>query len=520
MAKSRTKNTIYNFISSIGGQFLTILLQFVVRTVFIATLGKSYLGISGLFTNILSMLSLAELGVGTAIVYKLYDPIAREDHHRIAVLMRFYKMVYRWIGIAIAVIGLALIPFLPKLIKDYDKLATLQLNAVLIFILYLLESVSSYFFFAYKTAIINANQKAYLVNIFTYVFMVVFRILQIISLLLFKNFILYVALQVVQVIGQNFACARLADKMYPFINENSGERLSSEESRGIFKDCTALMMYRINGVVVKSTDNIILSAFLGLDTVALYSNYYIFYTTIGTLFKRVFQSVSHSLGNLHTTHDPEHEYEIFQIVFFIAAILGGTAFAGISAVSDELVNQWIGQEWVLAKPFAVLMGLEVFTMPFKSALNNYRSTMGLFQQAKYRPVFGMVINLVVSILLVNIWGINGVLVGTIASDWLTFMWYDPLVVHRVGFENHFSVWKYYMRFGEYVLISSVVTALDCFVCSHFFTGHGWISVLIHIAICGVSVPLVMTAFFFRKPEGQYVMKYIRRIIRKGKKIKG
>ena len=157
---SRTTNTIFNFLSSIGGQFITIIMQFVVRTVFINTLGKSYLGISGLFSNILTMLSLAELGVGSAILFKLYDPIAKGNKSRIAALMRFYKIVYRYIGVIVCALGLCLIPFIPHLIHDYDTLTRLHINAALVFVLYLLQSVSSYLFFAYKSAIITANQKS------------------------------------------------------------------------------------------------------------------------------------------------------------------------------------------------------------------------------------------------------------------------------------------------------------------------------------------------------------------------
>ncbi len=178
--RSRTTYTIMNFASSIGGQFITLLMQFIVRTVFIATLGKSYLGISSLFSNILSMLSLAELGVGSAILFKLYKPIAEEDHHRIALLMKFYKRIYQAIGIAVFVIGLCLIPFLPKLIKNYDRLTQLHINAVLVFVLFLFKSAASYFFFAYKSAIIKAHQKAYVVSLVQYTFLCISSVAQIV----------------------------------------------------------------------------------------------------------------------------------------------------------------------------------------------------------------------------------------------------------------------------------------------------------------------------------------------------
>ena len=502
-----------------GGQLLTMLLHFITRTVFIATLGKSYLGINGLFSNILQMLSLAEFGVGSAILYKLYDPIAKEDHHRIAVLMKFYKNAYRVIGVAVAVIGVLLIPFLRFLVgKDYDKLAELNINAVLIFCLYLFKTVSSYLFFAYRSSIIKANQKEYLVNIIHYVFMVGAAIVQIICLYVFKDFFVYVIISIVQVIGQNIACAILSDRMYPYIKEKATDSLSKEEVKTIFKDCGALFIYKLNGVVLKATDNIVISVFLGLDKVGEYSNYYILYTSINTLFAKVYNSVAHSLGNLHTSGNRKYEYKIFESVMLVTAILGGTAGVGIFVCADELVLSWIGSDWLIAQPFSLLMGLELFTLAFRIALSKYRTTMGLFQQAKYRPLFGMIINLAVSIVLAKFWGICGVLVGTIVADWTTLMWFDPIIVHKYGFEGVVPVSRYFLKLLKNFMIIGCVGALDFFICTHFLTGYGWFSVIVHAIICAITVPAALILINYKTEEGQYTMKlglsYVKKVTKK------
>ena len=515
---SRTANTIYNFTTSIGGQFITIVMQFMVRTAFISCLGKSYLGINGLFSNILSMLSLAEFGVGSAILFKLYEPIATEDHHRIALLMKFYKTVYTVIGFAVALIGACLMPFLPYLISDHDKLEALNLNATLIFGLYLLKTISSYLFFSYKSAIIKANQKEYLVNLVSYIFTVGAGIIQIICLLLIPSFELYVLILVAQVVGQNIICAWMSNTMYPYIKEKTSDRIALSEIKEIFKDCMALFIYKLNGVVLKATDNIVLSIFMGLNMVALYSNYYVFYTTINTLFSQVFNSVSHSLGNLHTSHDSKHEYHIFEAVNLITVILGGIAGIGIFVVADEFIFSWIGSDWQIAQPFSLLMGLEVFTLSVRVALSKYRTTMGLFRQAKYRPLAGMIINLIVSVVLVKYWGICGVLVGTIVADWTTFMWFDPMVIHKYGFENAYSVFRYYRKFLKYFVTICAVGAVDYIICTHFLTGFGWLSVVIHAIVCGITVPGALVALTIKKPEGQYVyklgMQYVKKLRRK------
>ena len=511
---SRTKNTLFNFTSSVGGQFLTIVMHFVVRTVFIHTLGKSYLGIGGLFSNILSMLSLTEFGVGAAIIFKLYEPIAHDDHRRINTLMHFYRQVYRLIGLAVTLIGLCLIPFLPLLIKDYAKLQTLHINAVLVFCLYLLKSASSYLFFAYRSAIIKANQKEYLINVVGYFFTIGAGILQIICLKLFANFILYVLIGMLQVIGQNIVCAILSEKMYPFTREKEVDKLDRAEIRDIFKDCAALFLYKLNGVVLKATDNIVLSVFLGLEMVGMYSNYYVFYTTINTLFAKIYNSVSHSLGNLHTEKDKEHEYEIFKSVMLVTAILGGCAYAGIASIADEFVDTWIGSDWLLAQPFSILMGIELFTLCFRVALSKYRTTMGLFQQAKFRPVAGMVINLVVSITLVKYWGICGVLAGTIAADWLTMMWFDPLIIHKYGFQDMSLLKSYYMKYLMFFTLASAGAFVSGLFVKNIFTGHGWFSVIVHVILCMIVTISLIGVPFTGTEEMKYLLNAAGRVLKK------
>ena len=261
-----------NLTTSIGGQLINILLKFITRTVFIATLGKAYLGINGLFSDILTMLSITELGFDTALNFKLYKPLAEKDYDRVRVLMKFYRQAYNMIGIVILSLGLCFIPLLPVLIRDYDTLEPLGINAALIFILYLLQSVSSYLFFAYKSAVVKADQKSYVLNIADYVVTIVTCIVQIIVLLLWKNFILYTATLILSNIVKSLVNATIAQKKYRTVFTRTDDKLERAEVISLFKDCGALFVYRVNTVVVKATDNMVLSAFLGLATVGLYSN--------------------------------------------------------------------------------------------------------------------------------------------------------------------------------------------------------------------------------------------------------
>ncbi len=513
---SRTKNSIYNFVTSIGAQFVTVVMSFICRTVFIHKLGESYLGISGLFSNILSMLSLAELGVGTAILYRLYEPLAEKNIPKIQSWMHFYKNAYRVIAVVVACLGLCLIPFLPVLINDYDKFNSLGINAIVVFCLFLLKSVSSYLFFSYRSAIVKADQKQYILTIVSYITIITTNILQILALVLFKDFIIYIVISVVMTVVENIVYAIISQKLYPYINQKPKEKVSKKEVKDTIKDCSALFLYRVNGIVLKSTDNIVLSIFMGLVAIARYSNYLIFYSTINTLIVSVFNSIVHSVGNLHTTKKVEHEYLIFKIAIFSAMLLGSTAGVGIFVVADEFVNTWIGAEWVISQPFSMIMGIELFTVALCTALAKFRNAMGLFKQAKYRPIFSSIVNVVASIVFVKIWGISGVILGTIIAYWTTFLVFDPIVLHKHGFNGKYPVKSFYFTVFGNIAITFVIGFVLKAICSHTLPGMGWVSVVVHTVICAIITPLALCITNWKREEVQYLISILKRKILKSK----
>lgn len=518
MAKgSRTRNSLYNFITGIGGQILTTILEFLVRTVFISILGKTFLGVNGLFSNILTMLSLAELGVGSAIVFKLYDPIAKQDQHRIIALMNFYKKAYMLIGMVITVAGITLIPLLPVIIKNYQTYEKLQINLVFVYALFLTRTVSSYLFFAYKTALIKANQQEYLLNIISYIFTIMTAVVRIVVMFIYPKFETYILISIVFVILQNIAYATKANKLFPYLKTNNREIISKSEQKEILKDCGALVLYKINGVVLKGTDNIILSSFLGLEAVGMYSNYYLFYKTLDNVFRRVFESVAHSIGDLHATNKGRKEYCVFNRLLIITAILASTTFIGVSVVGDEFIQSWVGKEWVFDQPVALLIGLELYTLCFRHFLARYRTGMGLFRQAKFRPVAGMLINLIVSLVMVQRWGVCGVLFGTIIADWTTFMWYDPIIIHKYGFKNSSLVKEYFLNYIKYFFATIVVLNMDKWLCSIIVPSHGWISIIIHSLICGITAPVFILLISWKREERKYLTDMIKKVVNRTKK---
>jgi O-antigen/teichoic acid export membrane protein len=506
---SRVNNSMKNLVASTGGEVLTILLKFITRSVFIKTLGTQYLGINGLFTNILSMLALAELGVGSAIIFDLYKPIAQNNKKKINQLMNLYRKTYRIIGLVVAALGVCLIPFLPYIIKD--DVSFINVNAI--FLLFLMQNVSTYLFFAYKSAIIKAHQKEYISTIIGYYFSIVTNIMQIIILVVFNNFTLYILTVVVFNILKNLFIALKSDKMFPYIKEKSDDILPKEERKHIFKNTFAIFIYKVNGVVVNATDNIILSIFIGLRIIGIYSNYLLIISVIKTMLNKFYNAIAASLGDLHASDDVENEHKIFKVVNFFTMCSYGLASIGTFVVANNFITLWIGEEFVLSQAFAFLVATEIYIFGLQKTLATFRTAMGLFQQAKYRPVFGIIINLGISILLVQYIGIYGVLIGTISSSLLTYMWFDPYIIYKHVFKR--SVKEYYLTNIKYVLVIIIAGGLSYYL-SSLINLDGVIFIIIQTLICFIVTGLIIFILYKNKPEFRYILNLINKMFLKAK----
>ena len=522
MKKERTRlqNTMFNMLTGFGGEILVYLLSFVSRTVFIHTLGKEFLGISGLFANILTMLSLAELGVHEAMNYRLYKPLKNNDKDKLAALMYFYKRVYQLVGFVVLALGIVLMPFLGYLIKDGDKLEQLGLNIAFVFFLYLVQSVSSYWFFAYKSAIVKAAQKEYYINIATYIGTIITNAAQIVVLIIFKDYVIYLIVLISCVILQNIINAIISDKMFPYLKQKPKFFLSKEERKDIFKDCGAISLFSISAVVLKATDNLVLSTFIGIEIVGLYSNYLMVYNALKKIIKRIFRSAEASLGNLFAGAESEIRHNYFLTVNYLMVIIGGTVSVCIAVLSDDFIFTWLNDEYVINMPFSLLIGIEMFTISMKLVLEQMRNVMGLFQQIKWRPVLSVILNVAISVSLVQICGIYGVLIGTIVSEWLTVFVFDPLLIYKHGFNSVFSVWIYYKKILLYIIELTAIGTANYFFVRLTLNNCGWLGLIIHSIVCFTSTFVFMLLVNIGKPEQKMVVGRIKQITKKIKRKKG
>ncbi len=509
---SRTKNSLLNIMSGFAGQVLTIILRFVCRTVFIQTLGVAYLGINGLFSDVLSMLSLAELGFDTAISYRLYKPIVEENYKKIRALLVFFRLAYRIIGVVILCSGLLFIPFLRYLIKDYDSLKDIGINAVLIFILFLVQNVSTYLFFAYKSIVFKANQKLYVLDVVGYVITLTSSLFQIVTLLIFENFTVYLIVMLFFAILQNLINARLATHYYPQYFDYKNEKLDKKERKELFKDCTALFVYKINNIVMKATDNIVLSAFVGLTIVGLYSNYLVLFTAVSGVLHITFRAVKASMGNLFASDDIEKKYFFFEVMNLITILLYGTAAICVAVVSNEFIICWIGEQYTIPQPLPLLIGIELLFTGLKLNLAQIRHVSGIFKQMWFRPVIGSLINVVSSVVLVQFWSISGVIVGTLLAAIFANFVVDPVVIHKYSFNRYKAVSYYYCKNMKYIIILGLFGFASYYLCSLIIFENSLLSFFVHLIICLLCVIPAFYFIFRNRNEFKYLSSKLLKVV--------
>ena len=438
--KSRTHNTIFNA--------LTIVLNFLTRIVFIKAFGENYLGINGLFSNILSVLALAELGVSGAIVYCMYKPIVEKDYKHLAALMNYYKKLYQTIGIVVAILGLLVVPFLSVLVNIEANIG----NITFYYLLYLLNTVASYFL-VYKTSILTADQKDYVIKICKVVISVIqFCVLSIVALQL-HNFYIYLLFQIGFSILNNYICSKVAERMYPFINEHV--ELPQEEKRQIWNNISSMFSYQIGNVILNNTDNILISVMISTIVVGYYSNYSMIVAAISTFIQLIFGSVTASIGNLVAEGNESKQRDIFNVLQLMSFWVTSFSVICFCVLFQDCISILYTTHYLLNYDIVIVCAFNFYIVNILYPIYCYRNTVGLFKDTKMIMLFTSLINLVLSIILGKVIGLFGILVATGLSRILTNFWFEPIKLFKKYFKA--SVFPYFLK----QIISAVLTVILC-----------------------------------------------------------
>lgn len=429
MGNSRLKNSALNLATGLMGRALTIVLNFAVRTIFIHCLNEAYLSVNGLYSNILTVLSLAELGFGSAVVYHMYKPMATHNYQKVAGLLLYFKKIYFAVGVVIVSLGLCVIPFMDVIIKDKPDVPLLTLY----YVVFLLNSGLSYCFAAYKGTLFSADQKDYVKTNAQNVASIIQAVLQVLLLLLFRAYLVYLLVQLAGTVFVNACVAYLADKKYPEIAKYKNEQLNAGEKQQLLKDTGALFLTKVGHVALNGTDNIIISAIVGVLWVGRLSNYTLICDSVTSVLCQITAAITGSLGNFFATEDKHAGYALFKKVEFLNFWLYGFSFIALVTLLDPFVQIWAGGRFVLGLPISIAIAINFFVAGYMNTLWVFRSTLGLFKQGKFRPILVAILNIILSIVLGKLWGVFGVLFATFLSRASINLWYDPIVLHKYGF---------------------------------------------------------------------------------------
>ena len=446
MENSRTKKTVKNFTTGAIVQLANKLLAFITRTIFIKVLSEEYLGVNGLFSNVLTILSFAELGFGTTIIYNMYKPAAENNKERLKTLMDLYKNVYRVVGIVIAILGIIIIPFLGYIIKEPPNIKE---NITFIYLLFLTNTVVSYFF-TYKKSIITAYQQESIINKYTTIIYVFQTIIQVIFLLLTKNYIVYLIIQIACTVLCNLITSIKADKMFPYLKEKNIIKISKEEKTGIFENVKAMILYKFGQTILNGTDSILVSAMFGISVVGLYSNYTLIITAVVGVLESALNSITGNIGNLNASANSNRKEDIFYQVFYVSFVLYGFCSIAIMILINPFIELWIGKEFLLDYIVVIALGISMFTNGIRFAGYTYRNTLGLFKKGKLAPLASAIINLVLSIVLGKLIGLSGIFFATAISRLVTTTWIDPYLIHK--YEFHTPLKKFFIKYIKYFAI--------------------------------------------------------------------
>lgn len=502
----RSENVIKNSFWQVMNTFVKIIMGFVSRTIFIYFLNAEYLGINGLFTNVLSLLSLAELGFSSAVTFNLYKPLKDDDKERIAAIMNFYKMIYRVVAAAILVIGLCIVPFLQFIVKN----STFSIGYLRItYIIFLLKTVVTYLY-SYNYTLITADQKAYKAMHITFINILTTDVLKIAVLIVTRNFIAYLVTEIISSFIFNMIKSMYVQKLYPVLKDKEA-KLSVQERKKLFNDVGNIFIGKISTTVLNSTDNIIISAFVSVITVGYMSNYTMLIGYIQGFINPSLYAAQASIGNAIVSEPREYVLKVLKRLTMMTLFIGSFACTALFCLSSDFISILWGKNLLLDMPVVLILMVNSFYQMIKIPLWMTLTTCGFFQKDKFISLVGVVCNIITSVILVQFLGVSGVIWGTIISQTVQ-LFMKARLLFRDYFEK--SEVSYLLLFMSCFLIFGLELGVTALCCNLVGGINDIAAFVIKMIICAV-VPNLITVLLFHKTDAfQYTVGLIKKSVLK------
>ena len=492
MKLNRTENGIRNIFWGVISKFVMLFFPFIIRTILIKSLGADYLGLNSLFTSILTVLNLAELGFSSAVVFNMYRPIAENDADTVCALMAYYRKVYHVIGVCVTVVGVALIPFLPHLINgSYPQ----SINITVLYLLFLANTSISYFLFAYKNCILSAYQREDVISKITIVLKIVMYAMQMAALLLFHNYYWYVVVMIISTVATNIITAYYSDKIYPQY-QCRGE-ISEEKRKDIRKNIQGLMVGKVCMVSRNSFDSIFLSMFLGLQTVAIYGNYYYIMSAISGILTILMTSLSAGIGNSIATESMEKNYKDMNKFVFIYAWISGWCAVCLFCMFQPFMEIWMGSNMLFPMIDVVLICLYFYSLTMGDVRSQYSSAAGLFWENRKYVLVEALSNIVLNYILGKLFGVHGIIAATLISILLiNFIW-GSAILFKYYFKDY-KVGEFYKKHFFYFGVA-IIAAILTYSLTTLIHGNMYVRFIASAIMCCI-VPNGIFYIVYRKRE--------------------
>lgn len=489
---SRTENSVKNYFSNLFTTIISNLLNVISRTVFIYILGADYLGVNGLFSNLLAMLSLAELGIGSAINFSLYKPVAEQNEKKIICLMSFYKKCYRIIAIIVFCIGMVMMLFLDYLVKDPGNIQHIRL----IFLIYVINTSYSYLL-TYKNTLLNACQKDYLLLKSNLFFSILNILAQMIVLVITRNYICYLISNMLVLFLQRLYVNSLINRTFPIVLSKIDEKIDKKELFTIKKNVKAMIWHKLGDYCINGTDNIIISMFLSIKIVGYYSNYLMIINMVMAYVNMIFNNMTASMGNLISIEKEEKRYLVFKKINFIGVWLYGFISVCLFILLNPFLKLWIGKQYVLSFPIVAVIVLNNYMMGMRIPPFIVKSAAGLYAEDQFVPIVQSAVNLIVSIILAQKIGLIGVFIGTLVSGLLPCFYRPYLIYKKVFRRNSIGYYINYLR----DIFNVIVVIIIIEVIDFFMSGVPEIvRFIINMGLCVIITNFIFLILYHKQPE--------------------
>lgn len=477
MQVDRKANIVRNIKFGFIAKILLLTIQFIMKTVMIRILGILYLGLNSLFTSVLGILSLSELGIGSVLVFSMYRPVAEDDTKTICTLLNFYRKCYLIIGIIISIVGLFFLPFIKNFIQgDYPS----DINLYVAYLLNLINTSIGYFLFSYRASIFEAYQRNDLTSKIDTITTLIQSLVQIVLLCLFRNYYLYLIIVPVFSLFRNILIWYISKSCFPSLQKLSKEKLDSDIFENIKKQFKGVLFHKLGNAVFLYADNLVISTFLGLKILGIYNNYYYIITALIGFITIISTSLIPTVGNGIIVNDLEtnkKEYKYVNLVYYWIATIGA---ACLYCLYQPFMVIWMGNDLLLDKKTVFQLAFLFFVLHENNANGVYRSALGIWWEDRFRPIISALVNLGLNLFLIKRIGIDGVVISSVVSNILVDFPYCTYVLYKNYFKEN-CVNYILLQYFRLILMIPIVLVTD-YACSYVEL-QGLVGLFITFIIC-------------------------------------